>query len=682
MPRLNERDGHPVPRETAPMILARASCVANDGGPVSEPEHLQDRAASIFERLRAGVDSESESLTKSPYDSGSESVASSSPESELAEDATVEEGEAAELAEDSADEEAAGLVEDVTVEEGEAAGLVEDATVEEGEAAGLVEDVTDEPAGLTGSEAGEIDRPGEVEGDEPEPEPAPEPPPPWLPSPVSEVPVGEFPPAWVPSPVSEVPVDQFPPAWVPSPVSEIPVGEFPLVPQDGVSAPSVAEAGEVSVLPVATGHATSPSPAEPTAGDEIGGHAVGRVGDGAVGQVGDDAVAKVGDDAVGQARVQAGGESPGIEGTGGYGASRAAGLAGRKDTEEELGGREDIDQEPAGREDIDEGYESAPIALAPVEPPPPATQTNLPPGGSQLADRAVADVSSGRFVAAEISPLPEPDGTRQRIRHPAAIRHALPRRLAVANQKGGVGKTTTAVNLGAALAEMDYRVLVVDLDPQGNATTGLGINGRNLDASVYDVILHDVPVEDVIEPTTIRNLFGVPATIDLAGAEIELVPAFSRELRLKRALEPIEADFDFIFIDCPPSLGLITVNGLAAANEVVVPIQCEYYALEGLGQLLRNVGLVQTNLNSGLEVSTIILTMYDARTRLAAQVVEEVRRHFGDKVCNNVVPRSVRLSEAPSFGQPITVFDPSSRGAIAYRELAKEVSGGAPQRVR
>jgi chromosome partitioning protein len=257
----------------------------------------------------------------------------------------------------------------------------------------------------------------------------------------------------------------------------------------------------------------------------------------------------------------------------------------------------------------------------------------------------------------------------------------LPRTLAIANQKGGVGKTTTAVNLGAALAELGYRVLVVDLDPQGNATTGLGINARNLDASMYDVILHDVPIEDTIEPTSLRNLFVVPATIDLAGAEIELVPAFSRELRVRRALEHIGDDFDFTLIDCPPSLGLLTVNGLAAATEVVVPIQCEYYALEGLGQLLRNVHLVQTNLNPQLEVTTIVLTMYDARTRLAEQVVAEVRSHFGDRVCRNVVPRTVRLSEAPSFGQPIIVFDPSSRGAIAYRELAKEVSGGAPQRV-
>jgi chromosome partitioning protein len=258
----------------------------------------------------------------------------------------------------------------------------------------------------------------------------------------------------------------------------------------------------------------------------------------------------------------------------------------------------------------------------------------------------------------------------------------LPRVLAIANQKGGVGKTTTAVNLGAALAELRYRVLVIDLDPQGNATTGLGVNARNLDSSIYDVILHDLPIEDCIEPTNLRNLFLVPATIDLAGAEIELVPVFSRELRLKRAIATVLDDFDFVLIDCPPSLGLLTVNALAAAHEVAVPIQCEYYALEGLGQLLSNIERVRANLNPDLSVTTIIMTMYDARTRLAEQVVDEVRRHFGDRVCRSIVPRTVRLSEAPSFGQPIIVFDPTSRGATAYRELAKEVSGGAPQRVR
>jgi len=256
----------------------------------------------------------------------------------------------------------------------------------------------------------------------------------------------------------------------------------------------------------------------------------------------------------------------------------------------------------------------------------------------------------------------------------------LPRTMAIANQKGGVGKTTTAVNLGAGLAALGYRVLVIDLDPQGNATTGLGVDARNLSASVYDVLLADRPLEDAVEPTAVRNLFVVPATLDLAGAEIELVPAFSRELKLRRAVDGLDGQFDFILIDCPPSLGLLTVNGLAAADEVLVPVQCEYYALEGLGQLLRNIQLVQSNLNPRLELSTIVLTMYDARTKLSDQVATEVRTHFGARVCRNIVPRSVRLSEAPSFGQPIIVFDPTSRGSIAYRELAKEVSGGAPRR--
>jgi len=258
----------------------------------------------------------------------------------------------------------------------------------------------------------------------------------------------------------------------------------------------------------------------------------------------------------------------------------------------------------------------------------------------------------------------------------AASGNPLPRVLAVANQKGGVGKTTTSVNLGAALAELGFRVLVIDLDPQGNATTGLGIDARNFELSMYDVLMRDSSLEDCVEPTSMKNLFVAPATIALAGAEIELVPAFSRELKLKRAIESVIDDFDFVLIDCPPSLGLITVNALAAADEVLVPIQCEYYALEGLSQLMRNVHLVASNLNPRLDISTIVLTMYDARTKLADQVATEVREHFGNKVCRIVIPRTVRLSEAPSFGQPITAFDPASRGAIAYRELAKEVSGG------
>lgn len=258
----------------------------------------------------------------------------------------------------------------------------------------------------------------------------------------------------------------------------------------------------------------------------------------------------------------------------------------------------------------------------------------------------------------------------------AAAGNPLPRVLAVANQKGGVGKTTTSVNLGAALAELGLRVLVIDLDPQGNATTGLGVEARTFELSMYDVLMRDASMEDCIEPTSIKNLFLAPATIDLAGAEIELVPAFSRELKLRRALDAVRDDFDFVLIDCPPSLGLLTVNALAAASEVLVPIQCEYYALEGLSQLQRNVHLVSTSLNPTLDISTIVLTMYDARTKLADEVAVEVRQHFGSKVCRIVIPRTVRLSEAPSFGQPITVFDPASRGSVAYRELAQEVSGG------
>ncbi|MEO6125094.1 MAG: AAA family ATPase, partial [Ilumatobacteraceae bacterium] len=201
--------------------------------------------------------------------------------------------------------------------------------------------------------------------------------------------------------------------------------------------------------------------------------------------------------------------------------------------------------------------------------------------------------------------------------------YSLPRVMAVANQKGGVGKTTTTINLGACLAELGFRTLVIDLDPQGNASTGLGIENRGLETSMYHVIMHEVPLENCIEPASVKNLFVAPASLDLAGTEIELVPAFSRENRLKRAIEAVKDDYDYILIDCPPSLGLLTVNGLTAATEVLVPIQCEYYALEGLGQLLRNVDLVRRNLNPALTVSTIVCVMYDARTKLADQVVRE-----------------------------------------------------------
>jgi chromosome partitioning protein len=256
----------------------------------------------------------------------------------------------------------------------------------------------------------------------------------------------------------------------------------------------------------------------------------------------------------------------------------------------------------------------------------------------------------------------------------------LPRIMAVANQKGGVGKTTTTVNLGAALAELGYRVLVVDLDPQGNATTGLGIERRNFEYSMYDVIMKEHPLEDVVEATSVRGLFVAPATLDLSGVEIELVSMFSRELRLKRAIESVIDDYDFVIIDCPPSLGLITINALAAAKEVLVPIQCEYYALEGLTQLRATLKLVASNLNPELELSTIVLTMFDSRTNLSTDVKNDVTEHFPDQVCATIIPRTVRLSEAPSFGQPITVFDPNSKGAKTYRKLAKEVSNGAPKR--
>ena len=327
-----------------------------------------------------------------------------------------------------------------------------------------------------------------------------------------------------------------------------------------------------------------------------------------------------------------------------------------------------VDQETPEPE---ESVETEPVAEATTSP---ATSAPSTSGPSEKIDDVMPEQSKK---------APSPPVTEEEVaaapagRQPqAASGNPLPRVLAVANQKGGVGKTTTSVNLGAALAELGFRVLVIDLDPQGNATTGLGIDARNFELSMYDVLMRDISLEDCVEPTSMKNLFVAPATIALAGAEIELVPAFSRELKLKRAIESVIDDFDYVLIDCPPSLGLITVNALAAASEVLVPIQCEYYALEGLSQLMRNVHLVASNLNPRLDISTIVLTMYDARTKLADQVATEVRDHFGSKVCRIVIPRTVRLSEAPSFGQPITAFDPASRGAIAYRELAKEVSGG------
>ncbi|PVG84815.1 cobyrinic acid a,c-diamide synthase [Nocardioides gansuensis] len=274
------------------------------------------------------------------------------------------------------------------------------------------------------------------------------------------------------------------------------------------------------------------------------------------------------------------------------------------------------------------------------------------------------------------SPVPRPDATRVFV---------------VANQKGGVGKTTSAVNVAAGLAQLGQRVLVIDLDPQGNASTALSVEHHRGVPSTYDMLVDGVPLTDVVSTCAeVANLWAVPATIDLAGAEIELVSVVARESRLQKALaghpwigsaaEAGEERFDYVFVDCPPSLGLLTLNALVAGREMFIPIQAEYYALEGLGQLLETVEMVRQHLNPALTVSTILLTMYDARTRLAAGVSEEVRSHFGDQVLATAVPRSVRVSEAPSYGQTVMTYDPASAGALSYLEAAREIARkGAPR---
>jgi len=248
--------------------------------------------------------------------------------------------------------------------------------------------------------------------------------------------------------------------------------------------------------------------------------------------------------------------------------------------------------------------------------------------------------------------------------------------MTIANQKGGVGKTTSAVNLAASLSQHGLRVLVVDLDPQGNASTALDVDHHVGQDSVYNALVEERPLSEIVtEVAGMPGLFCVPATIDLAGAEIELVPMVARESRLSRSIEQLDvSNLDYVLIDCPPSLGLLTVNALVAAAEVLIPIQCEYYALEGLEQLLRTVELVRAHLNAGLRITTILLTMYDGRTRLATQVAEDVRSHFGDVVLQTIIPRSVRVSEAPSYGQSVITYDPASSGAIAYAEAARELA--------
>jgi len=245
--------------------------------------------------------------------------------------------------------------------------------------------------------------------------------------------------------------------------------------------------------------------------------------------------------------------------------------------------------------------------------------------------------------------------------------------IAIANQKGGVGKTTTAVNLSSCLAYKGKKVLVIDIDPQGNTTSGLGVEKNSIRKSTYDVLINNENIRDAMIDTIVENLKICPSNVNLAGAEVELVSVISRETRMKMVLSEIKDDFDFILIDCPPSLGLLTVNALTASDTILVPIQCEYYALEGLSQLMSTVKLVQKHLNQALDVEGVVLTMFDARTNLSIQVVEDVKKYFKNKVYRTVIPRNVRLSEAPSYGLPIILYDPKSKGAECYMELAEEV---------
>jgi chromosome partitioning protein len=319
-------------------------------------------------------------------------------------------------------------------------------------------------------------------------------------------------------------------------------------------------------------------------------------------------------------------------------------------------------------------------------------------GGRAQGDRGVGDRREAPAAAAPASPgirsvvIPEvpsdpADTPIGRAAEAAVVVRGLSdhqpwprpfrcRVMTIANQKGGVGKTTTAVNLAAALAQHGSRVLVLDLDPQGNASTALDVEHHAGVPSVYDVLVDDRPLADVVRPAAdMPGLYCVPATIDLAGAEIELVPVVARELRLARALRAFDmSDLDYVFVDCPPSLGLLTLNALVAAEEVLLPIQCEYYALEGVQQLLNTAELVRVNFNPGLHVSTVLLTMYDGRTRLASDVADDVRAHFGASVLRTIIPRSVRVSEAPSRGQSVITYDPASSGAIAYMEAARELA--------
>ncbi|MCW2621474.1 MAG: cobyrinic acid a,c-diamide synthase, partial [Frankiales bacterium] len=310
--------------------------------------------------------------------------------------------------------------------------------------------------------------------------------------------------------------------------------------------------------------------------------------------------------------------------------------------------------------------------------PAPAASTTLDPGGNTALAGGPPKVAPD----AVDTPIATAAQAAVKVLNPAADPFPRPqarRVITVANQKGGVGKTTSTVNLAVALALHGAKVLVIDLDPQGNASTGLGVAHHSGTPDVYDVLINGVPIADVVQQSgDVAGCWCVPATIDLAGAEIELVSVVARESRLKRAIETYVngagTDVDYVLIDCPPSLGLLTVNALVATKEVLIPIQCEYYALEGLGQLLKSIEMVRAHLNEELTVSTILLTMYDARTRLADQVAAEVRTHFGETVLASTIPRSVRVSEAPGYGKSVVTYDPGSRGSLAYVEAAREIA--------
>ncbi len=309
-------------------------------------------------------------------------------------------------------------------------------------------------------------------------------------------------------------------------------------------------------------------------------------------------------------------------------------------------------------------YDQPPTAGRPnIESVHPEVDTDRLHGGrGRTDDTPIAREAEAALAALSrsIQEFPKPNRTRTFV---------------VANQKGGVGKTTTTVNIAASLAQGGSKVLVVDLDPQGNASTALNVDHHSEIPSIYDVLIERYSMEEIVQPVSdIEGLYCAPATIDLAGAEIELVSMVARESRLQRALSVYHNAMDYILIDCPPSLGLLTVNAMVAGDEVLIPIQCEYYALEGLGQLLRNIELVRAHLNPNLHVSTILLTMYDARTRLASQVADEVRTHFPEQVLRTSIPRSVRISEAPSYMQTVMTYDPASTGALAYRESAREIA--------